>query len=617
MPNRLASAVSPYLRSHAGNPVDWWEWGAEPFAEAARRDVPVLVSIGYSTCHWCHVMARESFSDASLAAFLNDNFVAIKVDREEHQDVDSTYMAAAGAFTPNLGWPLNVFLTPDGRAFFAGTYWPPVAVQGHPAFRDVLEAVLDAWFERRHEVESNAATIANALVATRAHGTGDLPHEGELAVAVTELLEYEDKQHGGFGGAPKFPVSPVLKFLLDRGSLGDEAAQSLAERTLDAMAASDLRDPVEGGFFRYSTMRDWTDPHYERMLCDNAQLLAAYARIGRVEVATGIADYLITVLQQPSGGFASAQDSESTVDGKRVEGFYYSLDAASRAALDPPPLDDKILTGWNGLAIEGLSVAGSLLGRRDWIESAQRAADYLIEKHLGDRVVRASIGDSVSAASATLEDFGMLASGLLQLALSSGEVRYANVARQLVNASLAAGTTTPFGVPGGSDPVLAAHGLALDPDPSDGAYPSGVSAMAAASNRLYLLTAHAPYRQASEVAMKQIAPIAIQRAVSFGAALSVMVALDAPVAQLVIVTDDESELAATARSWKRAGAAIAVVSSAATSAFAEAGFELFEGRTAVNDSPTAYLCEDFVCRLPITDAGELAARLNDAYTPRD
>ncbi|HPU03349.1 MAG TPA: DUF255 domain-containing protein, partial [Rhodoglobus sp.] len=335
MPHRLAGAASPYLRSHADNPVDWWAWGPEPFAEAARRDVPVLVSIGYSTCHWCHVMARESFSDPHLAEYMNANLVAIKVDREEHAEVDATYLAAAGAFTQNLGWPLNVFVTPQGRAFYAGTYWPPIATQGHPAFREILDAVLQAWRDRRQEVENNGDLIAEAL-ATRPEVSSA---EVDFASVVSDLGAQEDLQYGGFGGAPKFPVAPVLRMLVDRGRGGDAAAAALAARCLDAMAASDLRD-ADGGFFRYATRRDWTEPHYERMLYDNAQLVASYALAGRAEIAAGVAEFLLTTLQLPGGGFASAQDSESTVAGRRVEGGYYSLDLASRASETPPALDE-------------------------------------------------------------------------------------------------------------------------------------------------------------------------------------------------------------------------------------------------------------------------------------
>jgi len=628
MANRLASAVSPYLRSHADNPVDWFEWGAEAFAEAQRRQVPVLVSIGYSTCHWCHVMARESFSDETLAGYLNERFVAIKVDREEYPDVDATYLAAASAFTSNLGWPLNVFVTPEGAAFFAGTYFPPVPVEPHPAFRQVLEAVDDAWTNRRDEVEGNAAHIATALRALGDREPGVLPGDAEFAGLVAELLAYEDGEFGGFGGAPKFPVATVVDLLLDRGSLGDAAAQALAERTLRAMAASDLRDRVEGGFFRYSTMRDWSDPHYERMLYDNALLLGAYARVGMHDVAEGIASFLIEVMQQPDGGFASAQDSESTVDGARVEGGYYALDADDRAAQVPPALDRKILTGWNGLAIEALAAAGTRLGHPEWVEVARRTADFLLAEHvLPDRLVRASIDGTVSEARATLEDYGMLAAALLELALATGEPRYAVEARRLVDQTLGdAAPSAPstssgngggsgaavFSVPGGADPVLAGHGLAIESDPSEGAYPSGISAVSAAALGLYALTADPVYRRAVTGTMELLAPLAVPRPIAFGAALGVMSALGAEARQLVVVagaTHDGTDVASVARAWQRSGAVIAVVTEAQAREFAAAGFELFEGRTTRDGQSTAYLCRDFVCALPVSDAASLLALL--------
>ena len=561
--------------------MDWREWGDEAFADAAARDVPVLVSIGYSTCHWCHVMARESFSDPVLAGFLNENFVAIKVDREEYPDVDTSYLAAASAFTQNLGWPLNVFVTPAGKPFFAGTYFPPVAVGEVPAFRNVLGAVLEAWTDRRADVVGSSEAIATALASSASSASGALPTSFDGLVS--ELEQYEDTEFGGFGSAPKFPVATVMNLLLDLGS-------PLAERTLDAMAASPLRDPVEGGFFRYSTMRDWSEPHYERMLYDNALLLSAYARAGRADVASGIASFLLNVMQLPSGGFASAQDSESTVDGVRVEGGYYALSAADRKNQTPPDLDEKVLTGWNGLAIEALALAGRLLDEPAWIASAQRAADYLI----GRGMVRASIGDRVSNAPATLEDYGMLAGGLLELALATGEVRYAIEARRLVDT---AGTIEPDG-------TLASHGLAIENDPSEGAYPSGLSALAAASWKLYLLTADRAYLDASRTAMERFAPLAVQRPIAFGAALGVMVRLATEPSQLVVVGDDAEAVSSVARHWQQTGAVTAVVTPDQAMAFAEAGFELFEGRTSQGGA-TAYYCRDFVCRLPVSDAESL------------
>ena len=594
MPNRLGNAASPYLRSHADNPVDWWPWGPEPFAEAKRRDVPVMVSIGYSTCHWCHVMARESFSDPEVAAYLNENAVAIKVDREENAEVDSSYLAAAGAFTQNLGWPLTVFVTPEGRAFFAGTYYPPKPVQGHPSFRQVLDAVFDAWRNRREEVERNGAEILAAL----AHGNTD---SGDLltdfAPVLASLAALEDTTHGGFGGAPKFPISPVLRFLVERGD-------PLGLRTLDAMAASPLRDRVDGGFFRYATQADWSEPHYERMLYDNAQLLAVYALAGRDDAAEGIANFLLTTLQQPSGGFASAQDSESMVDGQRVEGFYYSLDAASRARLEAPPIDGKILTGWNGLAIEGLALAGRLLDRSEWIAAARRAADFLLAEHvLADRVVRSSIDGTLSPAPATLEDYGMLARGLLELALTTGESTYARAARDLVDATL---TEDFFAVPGGGDPVLAGQGILVEPDNSDGAHPSGLAAVAGAALLLQRLTARDEYRDAAVAAASRVAEGAARHPVSYGAALTLMNQLATPATQLVVVGKD-AELERLAHQ-QRAGVVAAVTQEQAR-AWAASGFELFEGRVA-RVAATAYLCADFVCHLPVDSAAELEQLLS-------
>jgi uncharacterized protein YyaL (SSP411 family) len=655
MPNRLADAISPYLRSHAGNPVDWYPWGPGAFAEASARDVPVLVSIGYSTCHWCHVMARESFSDPLLAAYLNDRFVSIKVDREEHPDVDATYLAAASAFTENLGWPLNVFVTPDGKAFYAGTYFPPKPLSGRPSFHQVLEAVTDAWSNRRAEVTDSATRLGEALAEAARAGVagariaGDqkagtpaaalataLPDAAVLAQTVAELAAYEDTTHGGFGGAPKFPAAPTLGFLLDRTD-----GRELALRTLKRMGASPLRDPVEGGFFRYAVNRDWSEPHYERMLYDNAQLLDLYTRAwvrsGEYwarAVAEGVAGFLTDVMQTPGGGFASAQDSESTVDGRRTEGGYYALGEDDRNAQVAPALDEKILTGWNGLAVAALARAGFAFGAPHLTQAARRAADYLLRQHqrADGSLVRASIGDRTSAAQATLEDYGMFASGLLELALATGEADYATAARRLIDSTLSAATDTdtavPFTTPNGADPVLAEQGLALALDPSEGAYPSGLTATAEAAHTLFLLTAEHRYLAAAQTAMGLLATLAPPRPLAFGAALRLISRLAAPVEQLVVVTpesaavrDTNSEggdtaagdptglIAAARRHVGVASGAVSVVASVSDEqarAFAQAGFELFAERTSRDGLPTAYLCRDFVCRLPVTDPAELS-----------
>ena len=608
MPNRLGNAVSPYVRSHADNPVDWFGWGEEAFAEARRRDVPVMLSIGYATCHWCHVMARESFSDPVLAAWLNERFVAIKIDREEHPDVDASYLAAAGVFTRNLGWPLTVFVTPEGRAFFAGTYYPPEPVGEHPSFRQVLDAVLDAWVNRRTEVETNAGHIADALAAAGRRDAGALPTD--FAPLVAQLERLEDTEHGGFGGAPKFPVATVLGFLQSQGS-------AFASRTLMAMAASELRDPIGGGFFRYSTRADWTEPHYERMLYDNALLLDTYSFAGDEPTSAGIARFLLEVLRRPDGGFGSAQDSESIIAGERNEGGYYRVDATARAALEPPAVDGKVLTGWNGLAIAALARAGTRLARPDWIAAARAAADFLLAEHVDDavhaddaervdslRLVRASIDGRRSDAVATLEDFGMLAGALLELALATGEPSYAVVARRLVDACLPG-----LAAPGGIDPTLASTGMTIESDPSEGAYPSGLSALADAARVLYALTADARYDRAAREAMEGIAPLALVQPIAFGAALQVMAALATAPTQLVVV-GEIGAVGEVAHAWRRHNAVVAVVTFEQAQRFAEAGFELFEGRATTPGVETAYLCTDFVCALPVTEAGALRGLLD-------
>ena len=436
MVDRLSASASPYLRAHADNPVAWYPWGEDAFAEARRRDVPVFVSIGYSTCHWCHVMARESFSDAATAADLADGFIAIKVDREEHPDVDAAYMAAASAFTANLGWPLSVFTTPDGKPFYAGTYFPLEPRQGLPAFRQVLAAVREAWGERRAQIDETATAVRGALADARAaaaHASA-LPSPGDLVAAAAAIAEREDPEFGGFGtDGPKFPVATSLRFLQAMRAEAPDAAAA-ASRAFAAMSASPLRDRIDGGFFRYATRRDWTVPHYERMLIDNAQLLDVALGEGADDVARGIAGFLIDVLQQPEGAFGAAQDSESIVDGRRSEGGYYLVE--ERAELVPPLVDGKAVTAWNGMAIAALARAGSALGDAAFIDAATRAADAVMGANVtaDGLLVRASWGEISSRAAATLADYGDLAGGLIALAVALGRPEPAIQARDLVRA---------------------------------------------------------------------------------------------------------------------------------------------------------------------------------------
>ena len=449
--NRLAGATSPYLLQHADNPVDWWPWGPEAFAEAERRGVPVLLSVGYAACHWCHVMAHESFEDEKTAEYVNGHFVAVKVDREERPDVDAVYMEAVQAATGQGGWPMTVFLTPEKDPFYFGTYFPPEPRHGMPGFRQVLEGVDAAWRERREEVGEVAARIRadlaeRASVYALGSGVAAPPAEADLRQALAGLGRSFDPVHGGFGGAPKFPPSMAVEFLLrHHARTGTEAALEMAGRTCEAMARGGIHDQLGGGFARYSVDAEWVVPHFEKMLYDNALLLRTYLHLWRAtgddlarRVALGTADFLLRELRTPEGGFASALDADSldAATGKSVEGAYYAWtpqqladalgpeDGAAAARLfevtpqgtfehgasvlqlladpaDPeeyerirarlfavraerpaPARDDKVVAAWNGLAIAALAETGALLERPDLVEAAAAAADLLIEIHL-------------------------------------------------------------------------------------------------------------------------------------------------------------------------------------------------------------------------------------------
>ncbi|WP_051478954.1 thioredoxin domain-containing protein, partial [Arthrobacter sp. H5] len=563
MAERLRGEASAYLRQHADNPVDWWPFGDEAFAEAERRNVPVFISVGYAACHWCHVMAHESFEDADTAAQLNGGFVSIKVDREERPDVDAVYMAATQAMTGEGGWPMSVFALPDGRTFFAGTYFGPRAMPGRPSFRQVLDAVSDAWTNRRAEVDSSAARLAGSLGAAQRQAGGLLLNAHDdgahafdptaLSGAVDALAAQEDPVHGGFGSAPKFPPSSVLAFLLARSRSGaDDAAGTaagLADRALASMAVSGIHDVLGGGFARYAVDRAWAVPHFEKMLYDNVQLLRLYARwsvdagtddlrgLG-ARAARGVAGWMRSELTVPGGAFASSLDADTLVDGQRVEGGTYTwtrgeidglLGGEAAAVMDlfdpragrmedgqftlhpgrawnsteqelwdsvsgrlmdarslrpQPARDDKVVAGWNGLAVAGLADAGALLGDASLIGSAEQAAGYLLRVHWDGAVLRrvSHHGES-RGIEGLLEDYAGCAEGFFALYAATGEPRWYQAAQELLNAAVSKFVRTDGTIGDLSEPVgplLSAQAAEHAADPLDNATPSGVALFAGA-----------------------------------------------------------------------------------------------------------------------------------------
>jgi uncharacterized protein YyaL (SSP411 family) len=387
MPNRLAHETSPYLLQHADNPVDWWPWSAEAFEEARTRGVPVLLSVGYSSCHWCHVMAHESFEDEATAAYLNEHFVSVKVDREERPDVDAVYMEAVQAATGQGGWPMTVFLTPDAEPFYFGTYFPPAPRHGMPSFRQVLEGVDAAWTDRRGEVAEVAGKIVRDLAEREmSFGSGEVPGEEDLAGALLGLTREYDASRGGFGGAPKFPPSMVIEFLLrHHARTGSEGALQMAQDTCERMARGGIYDQLGGGFARYSVDREWIVPHFEKMLYDNALLCRVYAHLWRTtgselarRVALETADFMVGELRTNEGGFASALDADSDDGtGKHVEGAYYVWTPRQlREVLGAE--DGELAARYFGVTEEGTFEEGSSvlqLPQRDELFDAEKVAD--------------------------------------------------------------------------------------------------------------------------------------------------------------------------------------------------------------------------------------------------
>jgi len=652
MPNRLSKETSPYLLQHAENPVDWHPWGEEALGRAQAESRPILVSIGYAACHWCHVMERESFEDPEVAALMNERFVCIKVDREERPDVDAIYMDAVQAMTGHGGWPLNAFLTPEGVPFFAGTYWPPEARHGMPAWSQVVVGVANAWREQREEIEETGRRILPRLAGAALMP----PPEGEmdpagLDAAVAALQRGYDAPHGGFSAsAPKFPAASTIEFLLGRGE------RKMALHTLRAMATGAMYDQIGGGFARYSVDARWVIPHFEKMLYDNALLARAYLHGFQVSgepffarVCTETLDWALRDLRQEEGGFASALDADSEGE----EGRFYVWtpdevraalgdDALAEAALahfgmtgpanfegrwapvratsDPerldeikarlrhareqrvwPALDDKRLTAWNALMIAALADAGAALERPDYRDAAMDCADFLLRdmRDADGRLLR-TYNRGQARLGAYLEDHAYLLEALLTLYETTFEPRWFSAARELADGILARFADAEHGgfyaTADDHEPLIARR-KELD----DAPIPAGASSAAFGLLRLAALTGEHRYEEAALGVLRLLHVLAPQHPIAFGHLLQALDFHFAAVKEVAIVGPGAEPLERVVRGAFRPHVVVAGGPSD--------GVPLLEGREPVGGHAAAYVCEHFACRAPVTEPDELAALL--------
>ena len=626
--NRLAHETSPYLLQHAGNPVDWLPWGDEAFARARAEERPLLVSIGYSACHWCHVMERESFEDEATARMMNDLFVCVKVDREERPDVDAVYMDAVIALSGQGGWPMTVFVTPDGEPFFGGTYYPPEPRHGMPAFQQVLGAVAEAYRDRREDVARQAAVLVDALRQGAAKEPSAEPLTAELSDDATGVLRSQfDPQWGGFGRAPKFPPASAIEFLLRRGEFEP------ALGTLDGMAAGGMCDLVGGGFHRYSVDRQWLVPHFEKMLYDNALLVPAYLHAwvltgtaGYRQIVEATVEYVLRELALDGGGFASAQDADT--DG--VEGLTFTWTADELAAvigpgreellqpfehgrsvlrgrltdeerevlfaardLRPKPFrDDKAIASWNGLMLAALAEAGRRLERDDWVDAARALAEFLLGPLSSGGRLHRTWRDGVAKGTGYLEDYANVAHGLVELHVATGELRWLEESRRLALLAVelfADDERGGFFLTPSDGEELVARQKDLDDNPT----PSGNSMLAFVLLRLARIWGDDELERRAVGVLRLVRDVASRAPSAFGWALCALDLYLSPPRELAIVGGPDTDLARAALRGFDPNAVVAFGPGE--------GVPLLEGKTLVDGKPAVYVCERFACRAPVTD----------------
>jgi len=666
--NRLSTQTSPYLRQHQDNPVAWEPWDDEALGRARAENKPLIVSIGYSSCHWCHVMERESFEDAETARYMNEHFVPIKVDREERPDVDSVYMQAVQGMTGQGGWPLNVFCDPEGVPFFGGTYFPPEPRQGMPSFRQVLEAVSQAWDTRREEILSAAPRTRQQLAGPQLKPSEEILSPAVLDEAERSLAAQFDRTYGGFGGAPKFPPSCALEFLIARvaSGQGSEQTAEMVAITLERMAKGGIYDQVGGGFARYSVDGQWLVPHFEKMLYDNALLAACYLRAWQVNgtslfrrICEETLDWALREMRGPEGGFYSALDADSEGeegrfyiwtadelrdllgdDADRVLRYWGAdrgpnfegrsiLHVAGDEDIDPevlerarrtlyearsqrvwPGLDDKRLTAWNALMISALATAGAALDRPDYTDAARTCAGFILEKMRDDqgRLLR-TYKDGQASIPAYLEDHAFMVEALLALYEATFETRWFSAARHL-----AAEISERFSDPGGAGFFTTPsdqQDLIVRPKSfEDHPIPSGNSSAAMGLLRLATFTGDASAQQPAEDLFRALHQAAARHPQAFGRLLAAMHFYFGPRREVALVGEDPSALARVVRARYRP--LVVVAGAAPDDAEAQQAVPLLRDRTPVDGAPAAYVCENFACRLPVTEAEGLERELESA-----
>jgi uncharacterized protein YyaL (SSP411 family) len=659
--NRLGSATSPYLLQHATNPVDWWPWGEEAMQEAKRRDVPVLISVGYAACHWCHVMAHESFEDESVARLMNDGFVAIKVDREERPDVDAVYMTATQAMTGQGGWPMTVFATPEGEPFFCGTYFP------RANFARLLDSVTTAWRDQRDAVITQGSAVVQAIGGAQLVGGPTAPISAELLdSAAAQLAKDHDQSYGGFGGAPKFPPHMDLLFLLRHHQrTGAEGDLEIVRHTAEQMARGGLYDQLAGGFARYAVDNTWTVPHFEKMLYDNALLLRVYTQLWRLtddpfarRIADETAAFLLRDLGTAAGGLASALDADT--DG--TEGLTYAwtpaqlrealgdedgawaadlfnvttkgtfehgssvlvlardIDAAdpdlverwrnvrarllaARARRPQPARDDKVVASWNGLAITALAEYAQLTGASG--APAVELATVLADRHIVQgRLRRVSRDGVVGAPAGVLEDYGCVAEAFCAVHQLTGDGRWLTAAGALLDVAL---EHFAAGEGGFYDTADDAERLVTRPaDPTDNATPSGLAALCAGLVAYAALSGETRYREAADAALETVGPLIGGHPRFAGYSATVAEAVLAGPYEIAIATADPAGDPLIAAAHRHAPPGTVVVAGEPD----RPGVPLLADRPLIGGAAAAYVCRGFVCDRPVTTTEELVARLS-------